>query len=238
MFATSKNTPLSTPSRDKVQFRPNENGYRYRFNGKEQDEEGMGGGGSTYDYGFRIYNAQLGKFLSVDPLTASYPWYTPYQFAGNMPIVAIDLDGLEEYVVALRYDKKGRVIQMTVSSFYDLDVNGKEKIINMKLVDENGNRKTQSNVLVIHRTADGKTAYTNQDALTQAQQEVLDNNLKVESGPNAGYRFDGLDGEGVGENGSIKYGIQKYSYLESQKSSIIFEGNEHLLRTKRQQQKN
>jgi RHS repeat-associated protein len=73
----------------------NEN-YRFGFNGKELDPEGMGGGGSTYDYGFRIYNAQLGKFLSVDPLSMSYPWYTPYQFAGNMPIWAIDLDGLEE----------------------------------------------------------------------------------------------------------------------------------------------
>ncbi len=70
--------------------------YRYGYNGKEKDPEGMGGGGATYDYGFRIYNAQIGKFLSVDPLTGSYPWYTPYQFAGNMPIVAIDLDGLEE----------------------------------------------------------------------------------------------------------------------------------------------
>jgi len=70
--------------------------YRYGVNTKEVDSEGMGGGSSTYDYGFRIYNAQLGKFLSVDPLTASYPWYTPYQFAGNKPIIAVDLDGLEE----------------------------------------------------------------------------------------------------------------------------------------------
>jgi len=29
-------------------------------------------------------------------LTASFPWYTPYQFAGNRPIEATDLDGLEE----------------------------------------------------------------------------------------------------------------------------------------------
>jgi len=29
-------------------------------------------------------------------LMASYPFYTPYQFAGNKPIAAIDLDGLEE----------------------------------------------------------------------------------------------------------------------------------------------
>ncbi|WP_375577566.1 RHS repeat-associated core domain-containing protein [Marivirga tractuosa] len=71
--------------------------YRYGFNGKEKDVEGMGGGGSTYDYGFRIYNPRIAKFLSVDPLTAEYPWYTPYQFAGNKPIRFIDLDGLEEY---------------------------------------------------------------------------------------------------------------------------------------------
>lgn len=81
----------------------NSNEYRYGFNGKEKDLEGMGGGGSTYDYGFRIYNPHIGKFLSVDPLTKKYPWYTPYQFAGNMPIAAIDLDGLEEYVVVYFY---------------------------------------------------------------------------------------------------------------------------------------
>jgi len=37
----------------------------------------------------------LGKFLSVDPLFHSYPWFTPYQFAGNGPILNIDVDGLE-----------------------------------------------------------------------------------------------------------------------------------------------
>ena len=35
------------------------------------------------------------RFLSVDPLTKSYPELTPYQFASNRPIAAIDLDGLE-----------------------------------------------------------------------------------------------------------------------------------------------
>ena len=52
--------------------------------------------GVPYDYGFRIYNPGIAKFLSVDPLTKSYPWYTPYQFAGNKPINSIDIDGLEE----------------------------------------------------------------------------------------------------------------------------------------------
>ena len=69
--------------------------YRYGFNGKEKDTENTWGD-AQYDYGFRIYNPKIGKFLSVDPLTKSYPWYTPYQFAGNKPIIAVDLDGLEE----------------------------------------------------------------------------------------------------------------------------------------------
>lgn len=68
--------------------------YRFSFNGKENDNE-VKGFGNQQDYGMRIYDNRLGRFLSVDPLTNEYPWYTPYQFAGNMPIKYIDLDGLE-----------------------------------------------------------------------------------------------------------------------------------------------
>lgn len=81
--------------------------YRYQFNGKEIDLEGIGGGGATYDYGFRIYNPALAKFLSVDPLSPSFPYYTPYQFAGNMPIHAIDLDGLEQFIIVNEQNADG-----------------------------------------------------------------------------------------------------------------------------------
>lgn len=77
----------------------NSNNYRYGFNGKEKDDEGEFGSITNYDYGFRIYNPAIGRFLSVDPLTGSYPHYTPYQFAGNKPIQSIDVDGLEEFEV-------------------------------------------------------------------------------------------------------------------------------------------
>jgi len=60
------------------------NGYRYGFNGKEIDKDISLGG---QDYGMRIYDGRLGRFLSVDPMTANYPWYTPYQFAGNKSIL-------------------------------------------------------------------------------------------------------------------------------------------------------
>ncbi|OJW31015.1 MAG: hypothetical protein BGO54_07585 [Sphingobacteriales bacterium 46-32] len=71
--------------------------YRYGFNGKENDNEVKGEGGQQ-DYGMRIYDPRLGKFLSVDPLTKSYSMLTPYQFASNSPIASIDLDGLEGLV--------------------------------------------------------------------------------------------------------------------------------------------
>jgi len=76
------------------------NGYCFGFNGKERDNEGMGGGGSTYDYGFRIYNGQIGKFLSVDPLFKDFPWNSIYAFAENDVIRSIDLEGLEKHTLS------------------------------------------------------------------------------------------------------------------------------------------
>jgi RHS repeat-associated protein len=82
--------------------------YRYGFNGKENDKETVSTGEGTQDYGMRIYNPSLGRFLSVDPLGRKYPYYTPYQFAGNKPTFCVDLDGLEDvdYRV-LDVDKNG-----------------------------------------------------------------------------------------------------------------------------------
>ncbi len=66
--------------------------YRYGFNGQEND-----GDGGFQDYGMRVSKEKIGRFMSVDPITAQYPELTPYQFASNTPIEAIDLDGLENW---------------------------------------------------------------------------------------------------------------------------------------------
>jgi RHS repeat-associated protein len=70
-------------------------GYRYGFNGKEKDDE-VKRMGDQVDYGMRVYDPRVGRFLSLDPLINKYPWYSPYQFAGNKPIWSVDLDGEEE----------------------------------------------------------------------------------------------------------------------------------------------
>lgn len=66
--------------------------YRYGYNGKELDKDISS---DAYDYGMRISDQRLGRFLSVDPITSKYPELTPYQYASNNPIRLIDIDGLE-----------------------------------------------------------------------------------------------------------------------------------------------
>jgi hypothetical protein len=50
-----------------------------------------------------MYDPRIARLLSVDPLTKDYPWYTPYQFAGNTPIQAIDLLGEQPAYVTRKY---------------------------------------------------------------------------------------------------------------------------------------
>jgi RHS repeat-associated protein len=65
----------------------------YLYNGKELLDEDADLG--WLDYGFRSYDPQIGRFPQLDPLTDSYPFLTPYQYASNDPITNIDIDGLE-----------------------------------------------------------------------------------------------------------------------------------------------
>jgi RHS repeat-associated protein len=84
----------------------NGSGYRYGFNGKENDNE-VKGTGNQQDYGMRIYDPRLAKFLSVDPLTNKFAWFSPYQFAGNTPLRAIDKDGEEPKDYSWNWESKG-----------------------------------------------------------------------------------------------------------------------------------
>ncbi|MCH7658174.1 MAG: RHS repeat-associated core domain-containing protein [Bacteroidetes bacterium] len=65
---------------------------QYLYNGKElQQDNGL----EWYDYGARFYDAQLGRFHTIDPLTEWHFKYTPYHYTFNNPIRYIDIMGLD-----------------------------------------------------------------------------------------------------------------------------------------------
>jgi RHS repeat-associated protein len=128
--------------------------YRYGFNGMERDDE-LKGIGNSINYKARIYDPRLAKFLSVDPLTSSFPWYTPYQFAGNKPIMAIDLDGLEELVV-IQWFEGDKYVGSTVFRIHN--VNERES----------------------SKTEDGGVQVIQLDASLRSQFDLLVNSKKME----------------------------------------------------------
>lgn len=55
-----------------------------------------------YQFRFRNHDPQIGRFVQIDPLAAQYVNNSTYAYAENDIIRAIDLEGLEKYIVTFR----------------------------------------------------------------------------------------------------------------------------------------
>jgi RHS repeat-associated protein len=62
---------------------------RYKFNGKELDEET-----GLYYYGARYYNPKFSIWLSVDPLAEKFPSWNPYNYCMDNPLYYTDPTGM------------------------------------------------------------------------------------------------------------------------------------------------
>src|SRR5690554_4074728 len=92
-------------------------GYRYGFNGMEKDDN-VKGQGNSYDFGARIYDPRVGRWLSIDPLAGKYPNLSPYQFVYNSPLVFIDPDGKDGIgVIVKNQNGDGGTIFVTATYF-------------------------------------------------------------------------------------------------------------------------
>ncbi len=104
---------LNTPWGENLenQFAKNYTSFssRFRFNGKEWDEET----GNFY-YGARYYDPKISVWLSVDPLAHEFPGWSSYNFTMNNPLNLVDPDGRSANPV---YDTEGEFLGNTSEGF-------------------------------------------------------------------------------------------------------------------------
>jgi RHS repeat-associated protein len=89
---------------------------KFLYNSKElQDDQLAGNTLDWYDYGARFYDATLGRWHVVDPLAEKYVNISPFTYAANNPILFIDKNGKEIYIITQNKDvvKGTKVLQQT-----------------------------------------------------------------------------------------------------------------------------
>ena len=83
--------------------------YRCSFQGQEADNEIIEQG-SCFDFKYRVNDTRIGRFWSVDPIAAKFPWNSAYAFAENQVIAFVELEGLEKATPQQQQNAKNAVI--------------------------------------------------------------------------------------------------------------------------------
>ncbi len=151
--------------------------YRYGFNGKEKDDEAKGKGNS-YDFGARMYDSRLGRWLSIDPLTGKQPSQSPYKSMLNNPLIFEDPDGRTEYQINVIHNEKTgeTIIEVTtankiaygrfqhVASWYDADYHTEYyyydyATITTTTIDKNGKKTVKKATEILYENGIKDTDY-------------------------------------------------------------------------------
>ena len=211
----------------------NNGNYRYGFNGKENDNEAKGTGNSV-DFGARIYDSRLGRWMSIDPLFKKYPYQSPYDFAINCPILFIDVDGQD----IIASDKDKAIVMAALGKV----TQGEVKITATAISEKNGggwriNVEPKKGVDISDETKvvvklAGKDAGThniklNNSGIDQSTGVKGTKNTNIDFDPNDQSTIENKDGT-VGVDKSKTFILLYHELLHSENFSDGVQGTDHL----------
>ena len=189
----------------------NSGGYRYGFNGKEHEKEITEG---DYDFGARIYDGRIGRWLSVDPLYKKYPNFSPYVFVANNTLNAIDIKGKDIIFILDREAANGNghaavLIGNEKSGWVYVSMNGTGKgepwgdskypDVGTPIVDEKGKKISDPNSAILRADVinpkENKHKYNEYQRIETSESE--DKNALKKAGEVASEKKYGIAGPGV-----------------------------------------
>lgn len=193
--------------------------YRFGFNSMEKDDE-IKGSGNSYDFGARMLDPRLGRWLTIDPLAGKQPSFSPYKAFLNSPVIFNDPDGKDEFlVIIVKSEKSGAQLRIAVPKPITNFVRAGNirEAGNSTTIYEKQNYYDFKTVVTITVGSDGKTStdiihYT----LTESKRYSKTMFSSIVNGVKTGAIVDpnGWDLEGSGET-------QKGGYTLTTKSGVV-----------------
>lgn len=127
-----------------------------------------------------MHDPRLGRFFAVDPLAPDYPWNSPYAFSENRVIDAIELEGLEKYLIIYEMTKvsgKLYIKKVTIQTLINKNTN---QIISYHFSNKVDKEAYKKNKIVIREKPNNSSdLFLFDDPLTEMQQFVLQNGKKT-----------------------------------------------------------
>jgi len=80
-----------------------------------EKDDNIKGAGNSYDFGARMYDSRLGRWLSCDAHAGSYQSISPYVFSLNSPLIFKDVDG-NDAIITIQKDPNGPGKIITIST--------------------------------------------------------------------------------------------------------------------------